>query len=87
MRTPPHAATSGRNDHDAVREAIVLACYAVVAPCNAARAEKRVALVIGNSAYANAAPVANATTAARALIATMAEPGVEIAKAIWNAST
>lgn len=60
--------------------ALVLALLGAV--CGAAAAEKRLALVIGNSAYVHAAPLANPLNDARTMTAALKATGFEVIEAI-----
>jgi uncharacterized caspase-like protein len=59
----------------------IWACWMFSAP---AMAEKRVALVIGNSVYENAAPLANPTNDATAMTAILKQAGFEIVESRRN---
>ena len=60
----------------------VLISAALLLLSGEARADKRVALVIGNSAYANATPIANATTAAVSMEAFLRDLGFEVIRGV-----
>src|SRR4051794_39183399 len=58
---------------------LVLAVAALLLlPCEPALAQKRVALVIGNSAYTNVVPLANAVNDAAVIAATLKDAGFDV---------